>query len=1099
MIIKRFFSLPRYILWLLYICLAALIIATLAVASGIYWLSSDSGQNYVHNLINEKVSNELGYKIDIEDISFHFPLNARISNIALSDKKGKWIEVNNLAITILPTLNIYNHCIIHNISADQIRLLRKPEMQITHAANDNRNSNISVLRIDMKEVIIAASVIDFTHDVVFSLNGSIKWKGLEKHLSFEHMMDIKNIHPNLASLQISSSGSYLIEQATFNANFKSIFNNKIEAVGYTNFNLNSKDIYLDVRTKNFIFSELIDGSAGEANVELKIEGTIDKPIINAIAKSYNVVYQKKNIPNVIAFINGTLDNNKWQGNLKIETKDEIKANLDYLWSGKIIKFSNIYLDYLKSSIIGNLSLDTDKMLLDGKLDTNILSIEKFKDYLPEPMVGRINISTNFSSKVGVQEVNNKIQLQNFIIRGATISEADIEVRTPNLLIFEPAIIQASLYKIEHKNFIINTAKITTQYQNRNWSIALAAKGNDKIQDFELITNGNLCIDKTAINEKQITLNKFEGSYGENKFSNTGKIIFFSNAEYQSVLIPKIKLAKGEFSLTARLKEDKVDLTSAVKHISLKLFKQYLPKQFINQDLNFNLHILGELQNPQVNLDLSMHNSKEEEKAQEFNSDITIKIKDKRAIFNAKSNTKALLYYNLYGNIPINFSLKDPILLSIEEHAPIQATLDYNLDVSTLANILLSSAHIIQGKVFGKLVISGTYFAPLINGQIKCNEGTYKYFPLGIKLKNINTDISLQNNLLTINKLVIEDYKQNELLISGNANFSDIKNYLYSIKVNTKKFYLINHLNIYSIVSGNIFINGNNKSGNIKGFINSEKLDIYLPDEFTSSIPKLNVTKVISDSSESKPLKSEFFSYPIVLNVNLQAKNKVFIHGWGVDAELGGKLVLNGNMQNPEVQGKLSTIRGRYEEFGKKFKLKQAELLFEGNIPPSPYLNIIGSLTKSGIEIMPVLYGPITSPSLTIESSPAKPQEEALSILLFGKDSTKINTFQAIQLANSLKKISTRNNSGVDPLYKIRNLFGLDDITINNDSDNAGFSSVGVEKYVTDNVRVNLNQGKTTQESNAKIEIDLTPNVSVESRSDAAGNNGGIGLNWKHDY
>jgi translocation and assembly module TamB len=293
--------------------------------------------------------------------------------------------------------------------------------------------------------------------------------------------------------------------------------------------------------------------------------------------------------------------------------------------------------------------------------------------------------------------------------------------------------------------------------------------------------------------------------------------------------------------------------------------------------------------------------------------------------------------------------------------------------------------------------------------------------------------------------------------------------------------------------------GNNKSGIIEGFLSSEELNIYLPDRFTKDIPSLNITEVISNSKKLEKEDSKPFNYPIFLDIILQAKNKVFIHGWGVDAELHGKLTLKDNIDKPQVKGKLSTIRGSYEEFGKKFKLKTAELLFEGNIPPSPYLNITGSITKAGIEIMPVLSGPMLNPSLSIESSPTKPQEEILSILLFGKDSSKINTLQAVQLASNLKKISTNKDSGFDPFRKIRDTFGLDEISINGNQDTTNNPSLGVAKYISDNVRIKADQGKESKSGKVGVEVDLSPNVSVESGGSISGESNNIGLNWKHDY
>ena len=355
---------------------------------------------------------------------------------------------------------------------------------------------------------------------------------------------------------------------------------------------------------------------------------------------------------------------------------------------------------------------------------------------------------------------------------------------------------------------------------------------------------------------------------------------------------------------------------------------------------------------------------------------------------------------------------------------------------------------------------------------------------------------MQNNNLNVSSFTAEDEEKNTLNLKGNIHNNN--NYSYQFDLDTNKFSPVHRPNSYSLISGKLSIKGDDKSGKVAGSLNIEKLDIYLPDELNNDISTFNVVEVINNKDQINKIKAEEFIYPILLDIKLQAKNKVFVSGWGIDAELGGNLYVSGNINSPQIKGKLSVINGKYEEFGKKFKIKLGELLFEGDTPPSPYLNIIGSITQDEVEINPIITGSIISPSLKIETSPSSSQEDALSLLLFGKDSSKINTFQAIQLANSLKKLSSNTTSNFDPLKKIRDTFGLDDISINESQDSSKSLSVGVSKSITSDVRVTVGQGEKAEDNNAGIEIDITPNISIESKTSITGNND-LGINYKYNY
>ena len=85
-------------------------------------------------------------------------------------------------------------------------------------------------------------------------------------------------------------------------------------------------------------------------------------------------------------------------------------------------------------------------------------------------------------------------------------------------------------------------------------------------------------------------------------------------------------------------------------------------------------------------------------------------------------------------------------------------------------------------------------------------------------------------------------------------------------------------------------------------------------------------------------------------------DKVFIRGWGVDTRLNGNLKISGDNNLPIVKGILNTVRGRYQEFGKILTIRKGELIFDGPLSPSPFLNIIGVYVNRGTEIRLILSG-----------------------------------------------------------------------------------------------------------------------------------------------
>ena len=73
-------------------------------------------------------------------------------------------------------------------------------------------------------------------------------------------------------------------------------------------------------------------------------------------------------------------------------------------------------------------------------------------------------------------------------------------------------------------------------------------------------------------------------------------------------------------------------------------------------------------------------------------------------------------------------------------------------------------------------------------------------------------------------------------------------------------------------------------------------------------------------------------------------------------------------------------------------------------------------------VIAFLRGPLTSPQLTFQSTPALPTSTVLSYILFSKDISEISQGEAIHLAQVL--ISLSGGTGPDVLEAIRKSIGV---------------------------------------------------------------------------
>ena len=58
---------------------------------------------------------------------------------------------------------------------------------------------------------------------------------------------------------------------------------------------------------------------------------------------------------------------------------------------------------------------------------------------------------------------------------------------------------------------------------------------------------------------------------------------------------------------------------------------------------------------------------------------------------------------------------------------------------------------------------------------------------------------------------------------------------------------INHPIVQGIISGNIQVTGNDRAGKISGILQSNLIEIHLPDRIIQNIQELNIVSIISNS------------------------------------------------------------------------------------------------------------------------------------------------------------------------------------------------------------------------------------------------------------
>ena len=228
-----------------------------------------------------------------------------------------------------------------------------------------------------------------------------------------------------------------------------------------------------------------------------------------------------------------------------------------------------------------------------------------------------------------------------------------------------------------------------------------------------------------------------------------------------------------------------------------------------------------------------------------------------------------------------------------------------------------------------------------------------------------------------------------------------------------------------------------------------------------------------------------------LDLTIDAPGRIFVRGRGLDAELGGRLQLQGTTANPVTSGGFELIRGRLDILEQRFTLDEGSITFQGDL--TPFVRLVAVTTTEAITARIVVEGPADEIEVRFESDPDLPQEEILAQIFFGRDLSQLSAIQALQLANSVATLTGRGSGGL--LDNLRGEAGLDDLDLTTDDE--GNVAVRAGKYVSDNVYTDV-QINQNGEAEISLNLDVTDDLTVRGTVGASGGTS-LGVYYERDY
>ena len=415
-----------------------------------------------------------------------------------------------------------------------------------------------------------------------------------------------------------------------------------------------------------------------------------------------------------------------------------------------------------------------------------------------------------------------------------------------------------------------------------------------------------------------------------------------------------------------------------------------------------------------------------------------------------------------------------------------------------ALLLDADIHDCKGDIKADLTMSNTIEDPRFEGTVTLDNGNYENMVSGTSLHDVHLNIKAAGNRLQIVNATAGDGGQGVLELEGRGQWQDnIENLDVNLVLRARDAHLIRRYDMDGTANGLLTLTGNLKEMFLSGTLEIQPFTLELAALLQEDIPTLKVVNDEARTRMEQASRQKWQSLPAInLNIELRADQQAFLRGQGLEAELQGKVQIQGTYPDTVYRGNFKTIRGNVHILGKKFDLVGGEVRLEDEV----FSLLIPAVYKGkDIEVHADLSGTVDELHLDLSSSPVYPEDEIVSRLLFNKSSQNISPLQAVRLANAISVLKFGGKPLFDPLNKIQKTLTVDTLNVE-DAENGNGVTLGVGKYIHEKVYVEVETGTGAGEPwQGNIQIELLPNLNLENSINGETGFGNVELQWKKDY
>jgi translocation and assembly module TamB len=569
----------------------------------------------------------------------------------------------------------------------------------------------------------------------------------------------------------------------------------------------------------------------------------------------------------------------------------------------------------------------------------------------------------------------------------------------------------------------------------------------------------------------------------------------------------VDMEDGVVTVQGGMTGDALDVSVSAEAVPLTLAELAAPDLGLSGRLDATLTLSGRLPTPEGTLrvgvrDVSFDDARE---APPLAADVSGRLGGGRLTAEATLSGFAERPARATADLPLVLGADGPI----PPDAPLSASVDWDGPVGRVWEMLPLIDHRLSGNLMLTATVDGTLAAPGIAADVRLTDGEYEHLTAGTLIDDLSVTASATGTDQVTVSLSGTDGGAGRLTGEGDVRLGE-EGPEGAVSVRLDKAMVVRRDDVTASADADLTLDLEGAAGSrLSGWVKTGEVRVRLVGAGAAAVQDLETVEIRDETgtamaaleraaAERGSDEAAATGPDVALDIAVRMPNRVYVTGQGLDSEWGGDLQVGGTAAAPRINGTIDIRRGTIEVIGRTLTIRTGQIRFAGGRRINPLIDILAAYETSDAEARIGLRGPADDPQFVLESTPPRPRDEVLSLILFDKRTGELTTLETVQLARALAALTgVGGGTQTGILDTVRQATGLDVLRFGQGGEGGG-PGVEAGTYLGDDIYVGVEQGIDAGDGGVSVEVDLGAGFRVESKARRSGA-GEVGVLWRRDY